>query len=70
MAKVFDKASIELYHDDLERERTMKIKTLGDVKEGVSEEAIRKVAKAVDSIAKEELVYAMHVTRERCLMDE
>ncbi|MGY3724346.1 hypothetical protein SAMN05421767_11155 [Granulicatella balaenopterae] len=70
MAKVFEKAAIELYHDDLEKGRTLKFKTLGDVKEGVSEEAIKKVAKAVDRIAKEDMTYAMHVTRERCLMDD
>ncbi len=70
MAKIFEKASIELYRDDVERERIVKVKTLGDVKENVSEEAIKKIAKAVDSISKEDLAYAMHVTCERLALDE
>ena len=65
MTKVFEKAAVELYYDDLEQEKRVRFHKLSNLKEDASDEGIVAVAKAIDSIAGEEMSQATIVTHQR-----
>lgn len=68
MAETFNKATLELYYQDAEKGKVKKFRSLPNLKNGATHEAILSVADAIDTLAKEQMSYAetiVHTRHER-----
>ena len=65
MSETFNKATLELFYQDAEKGKVKKFKSLQNLKQGATHDAVMMVSDAVDTLAKEAMTYCDTVVRTR-----
>ena len=65
MSEVFNKATLELFYQDAEKGKVKKFKSLQNLKQGATHDAVMTVSDAIDTLAKEAMTYCDTIVRTR-----
>ena len=65
MSETFNKATLELFYQDAEKGKVKKFKSIQNLKQGATHDAVMMVSDAVDTLAKEAMTYCDTVVRTR-----
>jgi len=65
MSEVFNKATLELFYQDAEKGKVKKFKSIQNLKQGATHDAVMIVSDAVDTLAKEAMTYCDTIVRTR-----
>ena len=65
MAKVFQKATLEVFHMDEERGKVKRIKSLPNLIETVDEESVKEIGEALKTLMKDTVNYVTVVSHYR-----
>lgn len=65
MSEIFNKATLELFYQDSEKGKVKKFKSIQNLKQGATHDAVMTVSDAVDTLAKEAMTYCDTIVRTR-----